>query len=147
MALELVPVNRDEASLFVERLHRHHGRVAGWRFGVGIAESGELVGVGIAGRPLSRSLDDGWTLEITRVCTDETPNVPSMIYGALTRAARALGYRKVITYTLRREPGTSLVAAGFKVVALVPGRDWTTPTRPRERRSTAQLEAKFRWEK
>ena len=91
-----------------------------------------LVCVGIAGRPVARAYDDGWTVEVTRVASDGTRNATSMAYAALTRAAFALGYRRVITYTQHGESGSSLRAAGFKVIAQRPPRaGWDAPRRSR----------------
>lgn len=64
--LELVPVSLKEANAFVARYHRHHKPVVGHKFSVAAAASGEVVGVAIVGRPVSRYLDDGWTLEVNR---------------------------------------------------------------------------------
>ena len=91
-----------------------------------------LCGVAIAGRPVARRLDDGLTIEILRVCTDGTYNACSVLYGACARAARAMGYRRVVTYTLESEPGTSLKAAGFKFDGEAGGLSWDVPSRPRE---------------
>ena len=75
---------------------------------------GKLLGVAMAARPLSRMLCDGYTLEVSRVCSIEgSRNVSSFLYGAIARAARALGYRRLVTYTLESEPGVSLRAAGW----------------------------------
>lgn len=72
--LELVPVSMKEANAFVARYHRHHKPVVGHKFSVAAAVNGEIVGVAIVGRPVSRYLDDGWTLEVNRLCTDGTHN-------------------------------------------------------------------------
>src|SRR5215472_1965164 len=138
VSLELVPITLAEANVFVLRIHRHHEPVVGSKFQVGVAADGEIVGVGIAGRPVARALDDGFTVEITRTATDGFKNATSKLDGALARAAFALGYRKVITYTLKSESGASLRAAGFRVVAEIKGREWTTPTRPRVIKGGAQ---------
>lgn len=145
-AYELVPVSLAEANAFVLMHHRHHKPVVGSKFQVAVASGGQIVGVAIAGRPVARALDDGWTLEVNRSCTDGSRNVNSMLYGAMARAAWALGYRKVITYTLKSESGISLAAAGWQIVAERRGREWTTPSRPRITVGGAQLEAKLRWE-
>lgn len=102
MPLEVVPITFKEANEFVRRYHRHHGPVQGYKFAIGLAdtERNEIVGVVIVGRPVARYLDDGWTLEVTRLCTDGTRNACSKLYAAAWRAARALGYRRLITYTL-----------------------------------------------
>lgn len=114
LVLTLVPVSLEEAKRFVGQHHRHNLPPIGWKFGVGVAQAGELVGVAMAGRPVARRLDDGQTLEVIRTCTDGTPNVNSMLYGAVARAAKALGYRTLYTYTLAEEPGASLRAAGWE---------------------------------
>ncbi len=145
-AYTLCPVTLAEANAFVAIHHRHHKPVVGSKFQVAVESGGEIVGIAIAGRPVARGLDDGWTIEVNRSCTDGHPNVNSMLYGAVARAAFALGYRKVITYTLGSESGVSLRAAGWRVVAEIKGREWTTPSRPRVEVGGAQLEAKLRWE-
>jgi hypothetical protein len=95
------------------------------------APSGTLYGVVTVGRPVARENQNGWTLEATRLTVDTMPNACSMLYAAAWRAARALGWRRLITYTLKTEPGTSLRAAGWKVIGEVKGRSWSTPSRPR----------------
>jgi hypothetical protein len=137
VSLQLAPVTFEEACEFVARLHRHHRPPRGWKFGVGVervtrAEEVELVGVALVGRPVARALQDGRTLEVTRCCTDGTKNAASMLYGACWRATKAMGYRRLITYTLAAEPGTTLRAAGWRELYRTPGRSWTTPSRPRE---------------
>lgn len=143
--MEVVPITLAEANAFVERHHRHHGPVVGAKFCVAVADSEGIVrGVAIVGRPVARALDDGWVLEVTRCCTDGTANACSMLYAASWRAARALGYRRLITYTLSSERGASLVASGWKVVGKVRGRSWSCPSRPRV--DTHPLQDKLRWE-
>lgn len=152
-ALRLVPLSRSEANRWIGKHHRHNRAVVGDIFRVGLADSdGNLVGVGIAGRPPARMLDDGYTIEITRVCTDGTDNACSMLYGALCRAAKALGYRRAITYTLQSEPGASLKAANFTAVAELPARGgWSCPSKPRPvdlwGNEAAPAAAKIRWER
>lgn len=104
-AMLIVPVSLQEANAFVAAHHRHHGPVAGHKFSIGVAEGDVVHGVAIVGRPVSRHLDDGLTLEVSRICTDGVRNGCSMLYGASWRAARALGYRRLITYTLPSEGG------------------------------------------
>ena len=123
--LALTPVSLREANAFVDRHHRHHKGVTGHKFSIGCTQDGELVGVAIMGRPVSRYLDDGLTLEVNRLCTTGAENACSMLYGAAARAARAMGYRKIITYTLDTEPGTSLRAAGWTCMGLAGGERWT----------------------
>ena len=128
--LALTPISLREANAFVERNHRHHKGVTGHKFSIGCTRDGELVGVAIMGRPVSRYLDDGLTLEVNRLCTTGAENACSMLYGAAARAARAMGYRKIITYTLDTEPGTSLRAAGWQCAGPAGGERWTGKRRP-----------------
>lgn len=106
--LELIPMTLREANAFVEQHHRHHKPVVGHKFSIGVSDGEKVVGVAIVGRPVGRFLDDGWTLEVTRLCTDGTHNACSMLYAAAWRAARAMGYRRVVTYILESETGASL---------------------------------------
>lgn len=126
-----VPLDLDEANAFVARYHRHHRPVVGHKFSLGAALADRIVGACIVGRPVSRVRDDGMTLEVTRLCTDGTKNACSFLYGAAARAAFALGYRRIGTYILASEPGTSLTAAGWRQVGEVRGRSWSCPSRPR----------------
>ena len=101
--LTLTPINLKTANAFVQQYHRHHKPTRGHKFSIGVSENGALVGVAICGRPVARWLDDGYTLEVNRLCTDETPNACSILYAAAYRAARAMGYTKVVTYILDTE--------------------------------------------
>src|SRR5690242_4854577 len=131
MKLTLVPLPLAEANAFVEQHHRHHGPVVGARFSIGAAADEQIVGVAIVGRPVARGLQDGYTAEVVRLCTDGTPRAASKLYAASWRAWRAMGGRRLVTYTLVSEPGVSLRAAGWNLVAEVKGREWDTPSRPR----------------
>jgi hypothetical protein len=143
--MTVVPLTLAEANAFVSQHHRHHGPVVGHKFSMGVMDGPDRVaGVCIVGRPVARGLDDGWTLEVTRCCTDGTPNAASALYGAARRAAFALGYRRLVTYTLASEPGTSLRAAGWRVVGEVTGRSWSCPSRPRL--DLTPWQDKLRWE-
>ena len=143
--LSLCPVSLAEANAFVAEHHRHHKPVRGHKFSLGCMVNGQLVGVAIVGRPVSRHLDDGLTLEVNRLCTDGTQNACSFLYGAAARAARTMGYRKIITYILDTENGVSLRAAGWKCAGLAGGRMWTGKRRPSEPLYPAQM--KYRYEK
>lgn len=111
--MRVVPIRHKEANEFVRRLHRHSRPTLGAIFCVGVADD-VLRGVAICGRPVARRLDDGLTIEILRVATDGARNACSMLYGACRRISKALGYQRVITYTLPEEGGASLKASGFK---------------------------------
>lgn len=129
--IHLVPISLAEAKRFVAEQHRHNDPPTGHRVSVGIADdSGQLRGVGVLGRPLARKSDDGTTAEVYRVATDGVANGCSMLYGALVRAAWALGYTRVLTYTLEDEPGSSLRAAGWTEIGLAGGGDWATASQP-----------------
>lgn len=132
MSLEIVPITITDAKVFVSKHHRHNLPPVGALFAVGLS-NGELVGVALVGRPVARMLQDGRTAEITRVCTDGTRNANSMLYGACVRAAKALGYHRVVTYTLAEESGESLRGAGFvRDAELRVLQTWDRPARPRE---------------
>lgn len=143
MNLVLVPCSLEEANAFVAEHHRHNAPMPGAKFTVAAAHSGKVVGVAIVGRPVARLLDDGWTLEVNRVCTDGTRNCNSFLYGAVRRAAWALGYKKLITYTLPEEGGASLRAAGWRLVGETGGGPWSRGDRPRV--DTHPLQSKLRW--
>jgi hypothetical protein len=115
--MRVVPVTFKEACCFVAKLHRHNKPPRGHKFSVGLEVEGELVGVAMCGRPIARALDDRFTLEVNRTCTDGSRNANSMLYGAARRAAVAMGYRRVVTYTQADETGASLRAAGFRRAA------------------------------
>ncbi|GAB3725821.1 XF1762 family protein [Nocardiopsis nanhaiensis] len=143
MGLTLVPVPLAEARAYVEVWHRHLAPPRGHKFSLGLLnEDGVLVAVAVVGRPVARGLDDGRTLEVTRLASNGTRNACSKLYGASARAARALAYRHLVTYTRADETGASLRAAGWKPVAALPPREgWHSPRRPR----TEEV-SRVRWE-
>jgi hypothetical protein len=131
MKLRPIPLDLEEANDFVARHHRHHKPVVGHKFSIGAVMGEEIVGVAIIGRPVARGRDDGMTLEVTRLCTTGDKNACSFLYGAAARAAFALGYRRIGTYILASESGTSLRASGWRQIGEVPGRSWSCKSRPR----------------
>jgi len=142
--LEIVPVRLREANALVTQWHRHHKKAAGCLFCVGVKAGESVVGVAIVGRPVSRHLDDGWTAEVVRVATDGTDNACSALYGAAWRAARAMGYARIITYTLPEEGGGSLRGAGWRILAeRAGGGKWSRSNRPRLDEHPQQT--KIRW--
>lgn len=143
--LELTPISLKDANAYVAAHHRHHKPVTGHKFSVGCMADGVLVGVAIVGRPVSRYLDDGQTLEVNRLCTNGTKNACSFLYAAAWRAARAMGYRKIITYTLASEDGASLRAAGWRCAGLAGGLRWTGARTPQK--DLYPAERKLRYEK
>jgi len=142
--LEIVPLTITDAKYFIRRHHRHHIPPVGAIFSVGISCGCDVVGVATVGRPVARHLDNGWTVEVTRLCTDGTPHVASKLYAACWRAARAMGYRKLVTYILNTEKGTSLNAAGWKCIGECGGGSWGWEGRPRVDKHP--LQKKIRWE-
>lgn len=132
MTLAKAPIDFAAAAEFVLLHHRHHTPPVGHKFSLAAVDGDKLVGVVIVGRPVARRRDDGRTLEVTRLCTDGTANACSFLYGAAAKAAFALGYQRIGTYILKREPGTSLVAAGWKLIGETPGKSWSVPSRPRD---------------
>lgn len=131
MSLDLQPVSYKEACLFIEEHHSHHLPPQGWKFGIAVNDGKKIVGVITVGRPVARHLNDGYTLEVTRCCTDGTKHVASKLYATSWRAVRALGYKRLITYTLKKEKGTSLKAAGWKTIGETQGGSWSRKNRPR----------------
>jgi hypothetical protein len=144
VSLTVAPLTLREAHAFIERTHRHSRPPQGGLFAIGAAAGDTVVGVVIVGRPVARHMADGWTAEVTRLATDGSRNACSLLYAAAWRAARAMGYRRLITYTLATEPGTSLRAAGWRVVAEVQRRSWDRPLRPRV--DLHPLQERLRWE-
>jgi len=128
----LIPITLRNAAAFVADHHRHLGPPRGHRFSTAAAAGSELVGVVIVGRPVARMLDDGLTAEVTRLCTTGHPNICSLLLGAAWRAARGMGYRRMVSCTRADGPGTSLRAAGWQPVAVRPARaGGHTPSHPR----------------
>lgn len=147
--LFLVPITLKEANAFIAENHRHHGPVTGCICCVAVAKfNGEwenVCGVVIVGRPVARRLQDSWTAEVTRCCVATNHrHAASKLYSAAWRACRALGYRRLITYTLATEHGTSLRAAGWKLIGEAGGGSWNRHERPRV--DTHPIQVKLRWE-
>lgn len=148
MTLHLVPVTLAQANEHVAAWHRHNAPVPGAKFCVGAADGeGVLHAVAIAGRPVARHFDDGQTLEVVRVASDGTRNACSMLYAACQRAAFALGYRRVVTYTQADEGGASLRASGWTVIGeRAPRPGWSVPSRPRDNDAYTSV-ARQLWER
>jgi len=144
--LTVTPINLDEANAFVSQHHRHHKPVPGAKFCVAVSEDDVVRGVAIVGRPVARMSDTGFTLEVNRCCTDGARNACSMLYGAAWRAARALGYLRLITYTLPEEGGASLRASGWKCIGERGGGNWNCKSRPRIDTAELLQGQKLLWE-
>lgn len=145
MSLRIVPISLTEANAFVAEKHRHHKPVTGHKYSIAVADESSLVrGVAIVGRPVSRMLDNGMTLEVNRCCTDGVRNGCSMLYRAAWRVAKAMGYVRLITYTLKEEGGASLRGAGFTLLGERGGGKWSRACRPRI--DTHPTQTKLLWE-
>ena len=132
MSLEIRPIILKDANAYVAQYHRHNLPTNGHKWSLACYDGDRLCGVAIAGQPVARMLDDGTTIEVRRVCTDGTYNACSKLYGACSRVAKEMGYRRIVTYTLESEPGTSLKASGWKCDGEAGGGSWNVPSRPRE---------------
>lgn len=147
--LELEPITLKEAKAFVNKHHRHNVAPVGHKFSIGLTDGKKLIGVVIVGRPIARYNQDGYTLEVYRNCVLEGyKNACSKLYAAAWRVARNLGYKRLITYTLVSEPGTSLKAAGWKVIGQTQykPKGWNVPSRPRVMPERYPIEQKNIWE-
>lgn len=143
--MKIVPITLKVANAFVKENHRHHDTCTGCRFAVGLMGEEKLIGCAICGRPVSRYYDDGLTLEINRLCVlDGYKNACSMLYGACTRIAKNMGYKRVITYILESETGASLKASNFINEGLAGGEMWTGK---RRRDNGVPKEKKIRYAK
>lgn len=127
--MEAVPLTLRQANAYVSEHHRHHKPARGCLFCIGAKKDGDMVGVVIVGRPVSRHRDDGFTAEATRVCTDGTFNACSFLLGRAMRAAKAVGYRRFQTYILNEEDGASLRAVGLEIEAVTQGGSWNRGAR------------------
>lgn len=142
--IEVVAIELRQANEFVALHHRHHPPEVGHRFSIGVknVETGVLCGVAIVGRPKARMIDQRRVVEVTRLVTDGTRNACSLLYASAARAAKAIGYDEIITYTLESEPGTSLRAVGWEEVSLVRAEEWSRPSR---RRKPTLVAPKRKW--
>lgn len=147
--LELQPITLEEAKIFVNKYHRHNIAPVGHKFSIGLNDGENVIGVAIVGRPIARHNDDGLTLEVLRVCVLEGyKDANSKLYAAAWRVTKNLGYKRLITYTLKSEPGTSLKAAGWKVIGQTQykPKGWNVPSRPRVMAERYPTEQKNIWE-
>ncbi len=144
--LALRPITLRAANAYIAEHHRHHRPARGCISVVACAAGERLCGVAVIGRPVARLLQDGQTAEVTRCCTDGTPNACSMLYRAAWRSVKALGYRRLVTYTLPEESGASLRAAGFTLAGEAGGGSWSRPRSGRPRQDARATGKKLRWE-
>ena len=141
--MKIVPITLKKANEIVTQWHRHHKPSVGHKFSIALMENEDYIGIAICGRPVARGSDDGFTLEVARLCTNGTPNACSKLYGACARVAKEMGYVKIQTYILESEPGVSLKASGWIMEAVTTGGQWKRtdgvinrtdqPTEPKQR--------------
>ena len=145
--LKIIPLELSEANALVKQWHRHHKRVQGHRFSLGVMDlkSERVVGAAIIGRPVARLVNHRTTLEVTRLVTDGTKNACSILYAAAARVAKEMGYEKIQTYILEEELGTSLRAAGWSFEKIAGGGSWVREHR--SRRTDQPMGAKQLWSK
>lgn len=144
--LRLAPIRLRAARAWVDAVHRHHAAPQGGLWAHAVVDPDGPVGVAIVGRPVARGLDMGTTVEVTRLACIDAPRAQhacSMLYGAAARAAQAMGYSSIVTYTLGSEAGTSLRAAGWTDEGPAGGGGWSCASRPRA--TQAPTEVKRRW--
>lgn len=150
MSLRVIPLTLKQLNAFVSQLHRHHKPVQGHRFSIGAWKDDEgLVGACSVGRPVSRGCNPWFTAEVTRLVTDGTRNACSILYAAAARSCQAQGYRRIQTYILEDELGTSLKASGWRFDGMTAGGDWASSKayRKQGRRSDQPQCPKQRWVK
>lgn len=122
--LRIRPCTFALACAFVTIKHRHHLKPQGHKFSVCCVFEGKTVGVAMVGRPVARNLDNGLTVEVTRLCTDGTKNACSKMYSACRRIAFEMGYDKIVTYILESETGHSLLVSGWDCEGEAGGGAW-----------------------
>lgn len=153
--IELIPIFQKEAKEFIAKHHRHHKPPVGSIFQIAATLDGKIIAVVMVGRPVARRLQDGVTAEVIRLCTDGERytrtangkeyevNVCSKLYAAAWRAAKAMGYKRMVTYILESETGASLKAAGWKEYGSAGGLSWNVPSRPRVDKHPAQMKIRY----
>ena len=145
MSVVVRPCELVEANAFVSMHHRHHKPVQGHRFSLSVWDEGRMCGVAIVGRPVARLAGSPVEVaEVTRLCTDGTPNACSALYGACARVAREMGFARIQTYILDSENGASLRASGWINEGTAGGGQWQH-TDGRPRRTDQPTETKQRW--
>jgi len=144
MTLRVGPLTLRQANDGIELWHRHHKPVRGHRFSIGAYDGEALVGVCVIGRPVGRAVPQYTVCEVTRLATDGTANACSKLYGAAARAAKAMGFEWIQTYTLASEGGASLRASGWLCDGVVrrSGAGWNNRPGRRDDQPTC---AKTRW--
>ena len=143
------PLTLAQANAFVAEFHRHHKPVVGHRFSIAAYKGKVLVGVVIVGRPVARLTDQNRVAEVTRLATDGTRNACSFLYATAARAADAMGFDWIQTFTLPEEGGASLRAAGWECLGEAGGGSWNKggARSHKNRREDQPQQVKHKWRK
>lgn len=156
--LTIRPATLREANNFVRRWHSHNKPVKGCMFAAACETRGrDVVGVAIVGRPIAPALQDGRTIEVTRVATPGLRadrrcwGAMSMLLRSVWQAAWALGVRRGVSYTRSDESGRGYEAAGWVAVATTRPEEWTGGNKsmrwlPGLYVPTTELVERVRWE-
>ena len=148
LKLHPLPISIKEANEFILNFHRHNNPVKNCRFAIGAGFEGKLVGVAVIGNPVARLMNDGFTMEVLRVCTkeDSPKNTCSFLYGRSWRVWQQMGGLRMITYTLQSESGSSLKGSGWTIRGETkPSSGWSRKDRDRKWQPIYG-QMKFRWE-
>lgn len=143
--MRISPCELRDANTFIESLHRHHKRIQGHRFSLALWDGSKKIGVAVVGRPVARLTDQSKVLEVTRLCTDGSKNACSALYSAAARVGKEMGYERIQTFILESEPGTSLIATGWRRSLISRGGGWDRPSRSRTNK--APLNKKIKYER
>lgn len=147
--LHVIPIELADANQVIEAWHRHHHPCVGHRFSLGcVDEDGLIHGAAVVGRPVARLAGHpSQVLEVSRLVSDGTKNVCSMLYSAAARAGREMGFLKIQTYILAdEETGVSLKASGWECEGIAGGGQWKH-TDGKLRRQDQPTGSKMRWVK
>lgn len=130
--IELRPITRDLANDCVRRWHRHHKPVRQRVLSVGAFIEGEIVGAAIVEPAKAEALSKNGVFEVTRLAcrgggatlNGHVDGVASKLLGAAWGAMRAMGCRRMCSYTRLDESGVCYRAAGWVAVAFSKGEAW-----------------------
>ena len=143
--VKTIPLTLAQANELIAAWHRHHKPATGHRFSVGcVLTVSVVVGAAIVGRPVARKTDQYLVAEVTRLVTTGEKNACSFLYSACARIAREMGFERIQTFILEDEPGTSLIAAGWKFEGFTDSKPHKWHSRD-GRRSDQPSERKQRW--
>jgi hypothetical protein len=142
--LRLRPWTVKAAKPWVRKVHRRLKELQGAMWAVSVRNDNGIVGAALVGNPARAWMEDSATLAVLRVAVLEgNYNACSMLYGACSRAARAMGAENLVTYTHGDEHGSSLKAAGWVFAGMTDGGEYSRPSR--QRRLAVDPLPKKRW--